>query len=55
MSQKALFDGLFANLRPLKKSNMAKLSIVKWSLIWIYVVILHILSELKSMHFQITA
>ena len=27
----ALSDGFFVNLRPLHNSNMAKLSIVKWS------------------------
>ena len=27
----ALFDGFFVNPRPLHNSNMAKVSIVKWS------------------------
>ena len=29
--KKTLYDGSFANLRPLYNSNMAKVSIVKWS------------------------
>ena len=31
ISQKALSDGVLANLRPLYNSNMSKVSIVKWS------------------------
>ena len=30
-AQKTLSDGIFANLRPLYNSNMAKVYIVKWS------------------------
>ena len=35
--KKALSDGFFGNLRPLYNSNMAKVSIVKWSQNWIFV------------------
>ena len=34
---KTLSDGIQANLRPLKNSNMAKVSIVKWCHNWIFV------------------
>ena len=38
ISQNALFDGFLDNPRPLYNSNMAKVSIVKWSqkLIFVY-------------------
>ena len=37
ISKKALSNGIWANLRPLKKSNMAKVSIVKCSQNWTFV------------------
>ena len=36
-AQKTLSDGIFANLRPLYNSNMAKVYIVKWSQKFIFV------------------
>ena len=37
ISKNALFDGFLDNPRPLYNSNMAKVSIVKWSQKWIFV------------------
>ena len=36
-TKNALSDGFFVNPRPLHNSNMAKVSIVKWSQKWIFV------------------
>ena len=37
ISKNALSDGFLVNPRPLYNSNMAKVSIVKWSQKWIFV------------------